>query len=319
MTESLRRVRQDVYIHVITSLETKGIFNEQDTINGFKKTLNDYANEIVCNLKIENLTKIGGNKLFHDRFIIIHEGNNKVVYMLSNSLSGYCEDFPFTYMPLDSDTAEKVLSYFEIIEKDRTREVLWDSTALPEQPNILELKKDKEEELLNSDYFTKGLSILFGETNKRIIINNETIETDTFGLLSFNEFSLSVNVEILKTFLQQNLSKSSYIFKNDELASILVTLGELFARCHYDILFEEVILWLDNLKEKNDLQEVFNYICQIYDTIIVNPKQSPDVSHPVISSKNGIFQYAESAFDYGFGYSHKYWVFSFLQNFLSNL
>ncbi|MCW7470567.1 VPA1262 family N-terminal domain-containing protein [Leptospira kanakyensis] len=319
VTESLRRIRSDIYVHVITSLEKTNSENKNDTIDDFKKTLSKNINFIKCKIKIQNFTKHSGKKLFHDRFIILQSGIHKTVYMLSNSLSGYCEKFPFTFMQLDIKTAEKVLSYFEKIDENKRIEILWDNTL--NQKNLIksETRNNKDKKILNSEFFLTGISILLGNKNNPSPKNKkQSLYGISNNLLEFIKGSFKVNSELLKINFEKNvleISKTN-LFSEREIAYLLLTLGELVARCHNPISEKSIIDWLLDLKNIYDLQRVFNIICETYDALIPIEKKTPEISLEKISTKIGIFGYAESAFEFGFGYHDRHWGLIFASQYL---
>ncbi|WP_373033801.1 VPA1262 family N-terminal domain-containing protein [Sulfurovum sp.] len=327
VTESLRRVKSGINIHVITSLSTHNEFSEEDTISGFKQTLKECMNEIKCTLKIENHTRANGKKLFHDRFIIIRNGNEKNVYMLSNSLSGYCESFPFTYMPLDMDTSEKVLDYFEKLDWDIKREVLWDSSLFSEKTNTIFSYNQETESTFTSTWFLAGISHIVNEESSLLLkvyhwffkgwkkVNKDILALSK-GMITKDGESFIVDTGLFSEQIQKNVFLSHKTFSSQDLACILMVSGELCARSHSERTMEDIIKWLKTKKKSKDLQEVFNEVCLLSKNIIYEKTYSLDVVIPEIKSVKEFFEYAENAFIYGLRDIHKHWGLLFSSYFL---
>lgn len=312
VTESLRRINQDVSVHVITSLDKVDEENPKDNIEDFKKVLEQCAGEINCTLKIENLTKEDGGKLFHDRFIITRRGTDENVYLLSNSLSAYCESFPFTYMPVDKNTATKVLAYFENRMDDCKREILWDSKIFAKKINKVEQERESRLRFIMSKYFTIGIKLLNGEIKKydEFTSSKESLENiikNSKGLIAQSDLDFKTDIDVFDKSLYENLINSLNDISYMEVACVLATCGELMARCHCQDLFDKIITWLNDIKAKVDLNKTYEQILIMHNVRGQVDKKSEDISYPIIEKWLDYFKFAEDSFKRGFPSRRRAW------------
>jgi len=294
--QAFRRINHEVQVKAITSLG-KGAADASIRLE-LETSLSEYGKDIQCKLEIINLTKNDNGKLFHDRFLIRFDSARPEAFILSNSLSTYGENFPFTVMQLDWETADKVISYFKEVISDNKidKKALWNSLNFHEQAK----SKINDNWLLNSSFFQFGLDLILGRKFDLVDLASKIevgkYDEGDFILRKRDSVGFDVDLGLFQSLLQENvLLKNVNEFSIDQIASILVVFGELAARCSADELETKLAAWLVNLSEKESLNKALKAIVMFYNknTLFV-AQHSTDISYPKITSLTGLFDLAES-------------------------
>ena len=291
--QAFRRINHEVEVRAITSIG-KG---EEQIQKELETALAECGKDIACALQVVNLTKNDKGKLFHDRFLLRFDKEKPEAYMLSNSLSTYGENFPFTVMQLDWRTTDKVIAYFnEILSESGTdNKRLWDSREFHKQIK----GQINDNWLLNSSFFQFGLNFILGGkfdlTDLAAQVEFGTYDEGGFILRKQESVGFKTNLDIFQDQLRKNvLAANIDALSVDELASILLAFGELAARCHADELKQELAAWLMNLAEKDSLTRVLNRIIAFYDkNAPFEAQHSLDIIYPKNDSLTRLFEVAE--------------------------
>lgn len=249
-----KRITKPVKLTVITG------HKEQETINQLVNTLDNERRFFQCDITVSNLTRKNGQQLIHDRFIFSGK-----VYMLSNSLSAYAENAPFTVMPLDHETGEKVIHYFT--------DTIADNTIF----NSVQIWSTK-----------KNQSKLISPLQNNITLSKKINLTLSSKFFDWHNLNAIFNEIKRKRIITRNFNNFIYWFLNKKQKTIkaythfLLFCGEVFACTHDNQKQQELIYNNINNLSMPLIEQILKYALNLYDIKLLqshNYKQL-DISFP---------------------------------------
>lgn len=232
-----KRITKPVKLTIITG------HLSQDTINQLVNALDNERRFFQCNITVYNLTRENNKQLIHDRFILSDK-----VYLLSNSLSAYAENAPFTVMPLDNETGEKVIHYFT--------DTIADNTII----NSVQIWSTKKNQ-------SKLISLL--QNNIRLSKNiNLTLSSKFFDWHNLNAIFNEIK---RKRIITRSFNNFIYWFLNKKQKTIkaythfLLFCGEVFACTHDNQKQQELIYNNINNLSVPIIEQILKYALNLYD------------------------------------------------------
>lgn len=93
---------------------------EQMPVEHLKHRLEQLRQLIHCDLKVINLLKADGSpeQIFHDRYLCLEPNEGKpTIYLLSNSMNAFAENYPFCMSKMDGEAAENIYEYICALTK----------------------------------------------------------------------------------------------------------------------------------------------------------------------------------------------------------
>ncbi|MDR3043418.1 MAG: hypothetical protein LBU75_04035 [Desulfovibrio sp.] len=105
--------------NVLAYRETGDSACEINPVSNLKKTLGSLKKIIHCHVTVKNIRAApdSDEQVFHDRYVSLKkQDGNTFVYLLSNSLNAYAENYPFCMSLLSGPAAENVHDYIIKLE-----------------------------------------------------------------------------------------------------------------------------------------------------------------------------------------------------------
>lgn len=272
----LKRITKPVKLTIIAG------HLRQETINQLVNTLDNERQFFQCNITVYNVTRNNKEQLIHDRFIISDK-----VYLLSNSLSAYAQEMPFTVMPLDDETGEKIIHYFTATITDNSiinSTQIW-STENNKPKSISTLQKNiklsnKINLVLSSKFFNwHNLSAIFNEIKQKGIITRR-----------------------FKNFIYWFLNKKQNTIK--EYSHFLLFCGEVFACTHDNQRQQELIYKNINNLGKSHIYRIFKYALKLYDIELLQSSNYKQVDISFYDQYNAIKGILQSDYNQDFSGLH---------------
>lgn len=93
---------------------------DQKPIEILKQKLEQLRPLIHCDLRVINLLKADGSteQIFHDRYLCLEPNDGKpTIYLLSNSMNAFAENYPFCMSKMDGEATENVYEYISGLTK----------------------------------------------------------------------------------------------------------------------------------------------------------------------------------------------------------